>query len=569
MANNSDELPRNLVLCSDGTGNSGGKGNGTNVWWLYRAIDRNRNQIAFHDDGVGTENNKYIRLFGGATGFGFTRNVKDLYKYLVRNYQPKVGNDPQDPNYYPGDDIYLFGFSRGAYTVRALAAFILYCGIVRDGPSKSEKELDEILDRLIGDYKHRERDAAPRVDLENFHKAKIKCVGVWDTVSAIGVPFDLGLKNLIEKYWFAFNFKSRNLSTDVEHAFHALAIDDQRLTFHPVLWNPRPGIEQVWFAGVHSNVGGGYPKQGLSYLALDWMMENVAEDCIKGWGLRFDGDLRNEARLLANAHDKLYDSRAGLAAYYRFRPRDLERQDSENPGSQEIANGAVRIHASVFERIYAHTLGYNPGNLPCDRDMELVNTSGTPSEIDVNRENHANETKNTRQDRRHKVAPWVERGKGLHMAFILLSLIIAPSLLRLGLVSLFPGFAHCDWIISAAFAIGIAGMMVGTETFYRWILCPIALLLLGLAQFVPEVFGTPSAEPIKVWPWMKGLLDFLLPDQAADTVVTFIERYPFGALLIVIAIAVITKLKFVIDRGLAAASERLCDTVRDPKLRVT
>jgi len=543
MPDDSSDKQRNLVLCSDGTGNSGGKGNGTNVWWLYRAIDRNRNQIAFYDDGVGTENNKYVRLFGGATGFGFTRNVKDLYKYLVRNYRP-------------GDDIYLIGFSRGAYTVRALAAFILYCGIMRDGTQKSEQALEDRLDGLIDRYRRRTKDAAPINDDDpDFYKAKIKC---------IGVSFDLGLKKLIEKFFFAFTFKSHNLSTDVEHAFHALSLDDQRLTFHPELWNPRRGIEQVWFAGVHSNVGGGYPKQGMSYVTLDWMMDKVSAEGNDEWGLRFDSDLRNEARLLANVHDKLYDSRAGLAAYYRYRPRDVEEPNSDDPNREQTAKGPVRIHNSVFDRIFGHTLGYNPGNLPCRRNIELVATTRDRTDELRLREEHANRAKAVRQALYVTVAKWVERGKGLHMWVILLTLLVVSSLLRLGLDSLFPDFTYSNWTVFLPFAIGVTGMMFFTETIYRWVLCPIALLLLGLAQFRPGVFGTISGEPIAVWSWVSGLRGFFLPDQAADTIVTFIERYPLAAILVVIAVLAALRLKRGVDKGLATASEKFCNEVRNP-----
>jgi uncharacterized protein (DUF2235 family) len=122
---------KNIVLCSDGTGNTMMKGRGTNVWKLYEAVDltahrwhqgsgdgstRGREQIAFYDDGVGSQQNKVLKIVGGAFGYGLKRNIRDLYKSLCRAYRA-------------GDDIYIFGFSRGAYTARVLAGLILSCGM--------------------------------------------------------------------------------------------------------------------------------------------------------------------------------------------------------------------------------------------------------------------------------------------------------------------------------------------------------------------------------------------------------------------------------------------------------
>src|SRR5215217_2781336 len=113
-------MPKNIVLCSDGTGNAGGKLNGTNVWRLFLAIDHdppgNRHQTAFYDDGVGTENLKYSRVIGGAFGWGLSRNLCQMMGFLLRHYEKD-------------DHIYLFGFSRGAFTIRVLANMISLCGI--------------------------------------------------------------------------------------------------------------------------------------------------------------------------------------------------------------------------------------------------------------------------------------------------------------------------------------------------------------------------------------------------------------------------------------------------------
>lgn len=133
-------MGKNIVICSDGTGNTAIKQRGTNVFKLYEAIDLNhkKNQIAFYDDGVGTQNFKLAKILGGAFGYGLSRNVRQLYADLARFYEP-------------GDDIYLFGFSRGAFTVRTLGGFITKCGVL---DAKTYCENDSILlNRVDGAYK--------------------------------------------------------------------------------------------------------------------------------------------------------------------------------------------------------------------------------------------------------------------------------------------------------------------------------------------------------------------------------------------------------------------------------
>src|SRR5687767_11960140 len=136
---------KNIVICSDGTGNTTVKNRGTNVFKLFEAVDVNchrgnadaRRQLAFYDDGVGTETLKWVRIFAGATGYGLSRNVKQLYRELCRVYEP-------------GDAIYLFGFSRGAFTVRTLSGLIDDCGIIDPADCGTE---DQFRQRARGAYK--------------------------------------------------------------------------------------------------------------------------------------------------------------------------------------------------------------------------------------------------------------------------------------------------------------------------------------------------------------------------------------------------------------------------------
>ena len=181
-------------------------------------------------------------------------------------------------------------------------------------------------------------------------------VGVWDTVAAVGLPF----KELTD-FWNAFihpfKFPDFKLSPQVQAACQALAIDDERHTFSPMMWDEeseedKDRIEQVWFAGVHSNVGGGYPKQGMSLVALDWMMRRAELA-----GLRFVESERERYFLLQNVHDKLYNSRSGPKVFYRYKPRDVAKICADN-------HVEPQIHVTALERLAHATQGYAPGNLP-------------------------------------------------------------------------------------------------------------------------------------------------------------------------------------------------------------
>ena len=368
-------MAKNIVLCSDGTGNRGGKSRGTNVWRLFQALDRTpaSKQVAFYDDGVGTEDFKLARALGGAFGWGLSRNIRELYTFLVRNYET-------------GDRIYLFGFSRGAFTVRSLGGLISRCGVV-DRKGRNDKWID---DRVKEAYRHYRRahgkpccPAAEEfkrkygvTDSKGNHDIPIKFVGVWDTVDAVGLPFD-ELTEALDKV-YRVKFHDRGPPNNVEYAYHALSIDDERHTFHPVMWKPPSGgttttkvLEQVWFAGVHSNVGGGYPKDGLALISLDWMMEKLETLPNRSDRLVFLKAHRDEIHKQASPYDKLYDSRAGIGAYYRYKPRDI------GEICKEAGICPPKIHESVVKRIEACTQGYAPSNLP--RALNQIGTiASTP-----------------------------------------------------------------------------------------------------------------------------------------------------------------------------------------------
>ena len=361
-------MAKNIVVCSDGTGNTAIKGRGTNVFKVFEAVDLIGHrwdplltpQLAVYDDGVGTEDFKLLKILGGAAGIGLSRNVRQLYKELARIYDP-------------GDQIYMFGFSRGAFTVRTLVGFIANCGIV--SPAATAKDFDRLVNAAYAAYRRcyrtklasalfgpENRDEGEKFRREhNSHPARIHFVGVWDTVDAVGLPFHLS--DAINTTIRRFKFPDPLLSTKVDHAYHALSIDDDRHSFHPLVWKEDGDdrIEQVWFAGVHSNVGGGYPKQGMSLVALDWMMAKA-----EAHGLRFNDIDRTAYRDRSSVDDKLYDPRAGLGTFYRWKPRDIEEICEKNCMT-------TRLHTSVLERLAHGTEDYCPPNLP--PNAVVVNTA--------------------------------------------------------------------------------------------------------------------------------------------------------------------------------------------------
>lgn len=345
-------MPKHIVLCSDGTGNTPGKGRGTNVWKLYMAVDRHDHeeypglspQVAFYDDGVGTDGVRLLRALGGAFGWGLSRNVRELYESLVLHYEPQ-------------DKVFLFGFSRGAFTIRSVAGMICRCGLLtrQDYLSRSVKDRQRLLTQILHAYRSEDPKAAGNIrEALGLQQIDIEFIGVWDTVDAVGLPFDeLKVIDAISRkvrglrLW---GFHDRVLSSKVKRGCQALAIDDERRTFRPNVWKPRHGVDQVWFAGVHSNIGGGYPKEGLAYVSLYWMMLQA-----KASGLRFVRNALDEAHDHANAHAKLYESRSGLAVFYRYQPRDIA--DLCRPGQ-------AKVHVTAMDRIRWGTEGYAPTRLP-------------------------------------------------------------------------------------------------------------------------------------------------------------------------------------------------------------
>lgn len=350
-------MSKNLVLLSDGTGQRGGVGFETNIWRLYKALSANdQNQLICYDDGVGSQKSRWSKIIGGMAAFGLAQNVRELYSFLVRHWQP-------------ADRIYLFGFSRGAFTVRVLSDMISRCGIVRIQDVPSEKRLTKLVKvaytACLKSYYRPEYARAFRKQFSWKGEAEIQFIGVWDTVGAIGLPFKqarFAMHNMLE-----YGFRGSALNSDVLQASHAMSIDDSRATFHPVVWDERidtnpDRISQVWFSGAHSNIGGGYPKNQLSLVTLDWMIDQVKRTEVNAGlppnkCLLFENDEVNSISREKNAHGRIYNSRSGPAAAFRFLPRCME-----EIRQSYTEQGAV-VHPAVFNRIEQNTDGYSPHNL--------------------------------------------------------------------------------------------------------------------------------------------------------------------------------------------------------------
>ena len=235
-------------------------------------------------------------------------------------------------------------------------------------------------DKVLGNNRSRE-PIDFRSSFAHDENTKIQCLGVWDTVGAIGMPID-ELSVVLDKFFYPHRFPDQQLSDDVVQARHAIAIDDERHTFHPVLWNetndsPLGRIKQVWFTGMHSDVGGGYPDDDLSYISLAWMIDEVSRKKEQQTGLDFDEETVRDIRRRATSTARMHDSRRGLAVYYRYKPRQID--DLCNDPDRGVCFTGRNIHVSAMERIAAATDGYAPVGLPAR--FRVIDRDGIGSEV--------------------------------------------------------------------------------------------------------------------------------------------------------------------------------------------
>lgn len=332
-------MPKKIIVCADGTWNDPeqldrGSLVPTNVVKIARALAMAKapdQQDIFYDLGVGTGKGA-DRWLGGLTGNGLLHNIFQGYQFVAERYQP-------------GDKIYLFGFSRGAYTVRSLAGLIGKFGLdkaltkhelldrdaekpaittEKNRPAESTERKAQATADSLGELRAAYTRMKAQQDdhiVESYrrthecHYPDIELIGVWDTVGALGIPLPIPHWLLGERaaeklsQWLLgrYRFLNVDLSPKVKAAYHALSIDENRKAFLPTLWRtpptPEQTLKQVWFIGIHSNVGGGYADAGLSDNALHWMIEQAKAhdlrfcDAYLTRNLRSDafyGEIRNE-----------------------------------------------------------------------------------------------------------------------------------------------------------------------------------------------------------------------------------------------------------------------------------
>ena len=288
-------MAKKLVVCMDGTWNTaevdpGGGEEPTNVYKLHQLLAaqdaHGHAQLSRYINGVGTD--WCDRLLGGVFGVGLSRRIQDGYRFLVQHYQP-------------GDEIFVFGFSRGAYSARSLVGLIRKSGLLNMATFKA-RQLDALVGSAYSLYRIKndsvDSPAAQDFRAQYSHTTpKIKCLGVWDTVGSLGIPIQ-SFNFFVREYY---EFHDTELSAIVENAFHAVAVDEWREDYAATLWRPKSKpnqrVEQVWFPGAHANVGGGYKGNQLSLMPLQWMLAQ-ASDC----GLAFKRSKALEAALALSPH---------------------------------------------------------------------------------------------------------------------------------------------------------------------------------------------------------------------------------------------------------------------------
>lgn len=337
-----------LVVLFDGTWNDHHKE--TNVYRMARSIrdfDGSTQQHFFYDPGVGTT--RLERLPGGLFGYGLSANLLEGYDWLARHYRE-------------GDEIYVFGFSRGAYTARSLVGMIRKCGLIHIVTPALLKDAEKLYRSDFGP--NDERCVAFRAHFSA--EVKVRMIGVWDTVGALGIPYtSLSATGL-------YRFHDTELSGIVEHAYQALALDEHRAAYEAVLWTgeEKPGqkVEQKWFIGAHSNVGGGYPNDPLARISFEWMQRKAGETGLK---LRLEpapadaflGIPRDSFREMFRGSYALIRrlTRKGDGRHYRYFGRNAI-SSSEGDGRPNAPAVNVGIHESVSQRMAAD-YGYRPPTL--------------------------------------------------------------------------------------------------------------------------------------------------------------------------------------------------------------
>ncbi len=376
---------KRIVVLIDGTWNQEGTANDTNVAKLdirkiaansfikAQANDGTAQRVHYHD-GVGTEGDFFKRLLGGAIGLGLKQIIQECYEFIVADYNQ-------------ADEIYVFGFSRGAYAARALAGLIGASGILqrehahafetawqhyRIAPSIRSRP-----DSALGADRKTIADYRSLVARQGVHDSRsIACVAVWDTVGSYGIPAGFGLAPLARYFaLLTLGFHDTSFGEHIAVGLHAVATDEHRRPFVPTFWTivkgqqPKGHVEQIWFAGAHCNVGGGYADTGLSDQALIWMIARVQALT----GLEFEAPAITE-NTKPNFEGSVIDSTEGWPLDHYFphyrkvlSPAAIHHGYVFDTRDSERENINERIHWSMLVKHANNNVPlYRPPNLPTD-----------------------------------------------------------------------------------------------------------------------------------------------------------------------------------------------------------
>jgi uncharacterized protein (DUF2235 family) len=351
--------PKRIALFLDGTWNN--VDDNTNVWRLKSLCAKSAEQPAYYSAGVGTQSGEHIS--GGMFGIGINEEVINAFEWLVEHYEPDA-------------QLFIFGFSRGAFTARSLAGFISKCGLLKPGSPVSMKQLYERYRKgtaqsvlALGKVVESELAQEDKWIKEYSRPVPIWFQGVWDTVGSLGVPLPCVPK--VSRADFA--FLETDLRINDTHAYHALAIDEHREAFAPTLWTkstPKQGetfpprsldhVEQRWFVGAHANVGGGYENDLLAQISLKWLMNKaISHGLVFKDTVVIDGD-ENTCPI----HDSLGEMAHGIyevltLGKHHYRPIGFEPFDTGDAVTTTI-NETVDV--TVFDR-WRYDGTYRPNNV--------------------------------------------------------------------------------------------------------------------------------------------------------------------------------------------------------------
>lgn len=330
-------MPKRIIFCADGTWQA--PVNNTNVYRLYKALTVSSDQITFYDDGIGADATGLNRILQGAFGQGVFQKIQDGYTKIAHVFES-------------GDQIFLFGFSRGAYTARSLGGMIATCGL----PTGAFN--DDCISKAFAAYRDPVNRASILAGLNGcgLAAATIQMIGVWDTVGSLGIPAIFG--GVDEA---TYGFLDTGLHPDIKNGYQCLALDEKRAQFPATLWTSAPAagqtIEQVWFSGCHGDVGGGTAQVGgvdagtrLCDITMGWMMSKA-----QALGVTIDPTIAAQYGTLPAkfALDAIRETWTPADGPAKLRPVALNAEVSNSvaarlkyaltyiPGSLTVSNGAL------------------------------------------------------------------------------------------------------------------------------------------------------------------------------------------------------------------------------------